>query len=86
MIKTPISARIQKILDTPYKFTGKHAEFIQAFTYKQESKYRVTPYEDYLLRIKFNQLPQGSEWEEQGRDENGRTTTIERNKEMEIFG
>jgi hypothetical protein len=61
MIKeTPISPRIQIILDTPYIFAKKHEKFMKEFIYKQETKYRVTPYEDELLRMKFDQEPQGS--------------------------
>lgn len=88
MIKpTPISNRIQTILDTPYRFDGKHAEFMKKFTYKQESKYMITPYEDHLLQIKFDQLPKdGSYWEERGTEESGRVRFVEINPAMETFG
>jgi hypothetical protein len=79
-----ISPRVQKVLDTPYKF-DKHAAFMKEFLYKQECKQWLTPLEDTLLRIKFDQDPLGSVWKSSV-DRDGKETYVEGNWEMETFG
>lgn len=53
-----ISSNIKRILNTTYQFPEKkeHANFAKKFIYNLETKYLLTPIEDELLKLKFDQL------------------------------